>query len=123
MDKSQLLVDELTRNIFILIQRESQRAALPDQSDKYEPSYADSAITSNVPRELVDNMRECVKKYSKKFDKGGTSTSQVMRVLVHHFLENWESLPMEKAWFNEENRKYIVSSNYKSRIRLTLSGL
>jgi hypothetical protein len=124
MDKSQLFINEL-KNIFVLIQRESEQAASVPALPAPEPTYADKSLTLNLPGELIELYQECLKKYGRKFGKDGTKPTTMMRVLLLHFIENWESMPMEKAWSEENNRNFRISSSNRGRgkMRLTVSGI
>lgn len=117
MDK--YCINEL-KNIFILFLRENGHAipALPAP----EPTVADSAITSSLPRELVDKFRECIKAYSAKFNKGDISASEMYRVLFFHFMDNWENMPMEKAWKTEKERPFVITRRGRG-MRVTVSGI
>lgn len=119
MDKSQYYINEL-KNIFVLIQRESGQAfpALPAP----EPTVADSAITSSMPREFVDKFRDCIKAYSAKFNKQDISASEMYRVLFFHFMDNWENMPMEKAWKSEKERSFVITRRDR-KMRVTVSGI
>jgi hypothetical protein len=116
MDKSQFYINEL-KNIFVLIQRESGQS-VPALA---EPSFADSAVTTSMPRELVDKFKECIKAYEKKFNRNDISASQMYRILYFHFLDNWENMPMEKAWKLEKERSFVMTR--PNKMRLTVSGI
>lgn len=82
--------------------------ALPAPADKERLAERSNNIAGNVTRKETEAFIEVVKKYSHKFNKL-TNNSRVLRVLVRHFMDNWDSMPMEEAWRAEDElREYRV---------------